>query len=102
MPQSKMLALVPPALAVTSFQGFIECIRIKLIIRGRMKLKIWLLYNRIAKLQWDHGWMKWSNNKPFMSYTTPMGRDLLCKRLPVPSVIQRKWLGVLPPTFILG
>lgn len=59
---------------------------------------------RIDKLEWDPGRLFWPRRNvlsPFMSFLARIGRDLLQQRYVAPSVIERKWQGVLPLNYRL-
>jgi hypothetical protein len=102
LPSSRMLAdnrcsLQPMDPVI--HHGFMSPVRVEQVVRGPKLKKILLFYGRVKDLEWDPGRIVWSSMKPFMSYSTRMGREFLRKRKPVVPVAQKKWSNVLQPTF---
>jgi hypothetical protein len=67
------------------------------VSRGPKKKQILLLFGKISALCLDPGRVQWSNDKPFMTYTTKMGREILCKKQLVPHIPTLRWSNYLPP-----
>ena len=69
------------------------------VIRGPKKTVIQLFNGRSDRLLWDPERYKWDGEVPFMEFTAKLGRKLLGKKHQFPSVIEMKWVRILPPTY---
>jgi hypothetical protein len=95
LPASVLLTPSPPD-SVSTVVGFINRIRVETVTRGPKKKKILLFFGKTSTLTWDPSRVEWSNGKPFMSYTTKMGCDLLRKRQPILDIPSLRWGDTLP------
>lgn len=88
---------------VNNYKEIIRRIRVAHVTRGPKKKEMLLYYGRVDKLHWDPErfvW-KWEGEVPFMSYNTKMGRLMLRRHHKIPLVVEKKWPGILPPSFKL-
>nr|PNR39565.1 hypothetical protein PHYPA_019844 [Physcomitrium patens] len=111
LPSSKYLSpSVSPPLAQGNrgiyyvLQGSIHHVRVIATSCGPHGTLVLMFCGRIDKLEWDPGRLFWPRRNvlsPFMSFLARIGRDLLQQRYVAPSVIERKWQGVLPLNYRL-
>jgi hypothetical protein len=66
--------------AVLPVSGFLARIRIVSTTRGQRKLVIHFFYGRVSDLLFDLARLSWTDNVPFLDYSTPKGRDYLRRR----------------------
>jgi hypothetical protein len=85
--------------AVLRVSGFPAQIRIVSTTRGQRKLVVHFFYRRVSDLLFDPARLSWTNNVPFLDYSTPKGRDYLRRRHTPLQLTASKWNLVLPPTF---
>lgn len=85
------------------FTGIVKRIQVVTVKQEPKKQAIMLHYGKIDSLPWDLGKFVWkgSTATPLMNYTTKLGRDLLRKHHVIPSVVEKKWSGILPRSFKL-
>lgn len=75
--------------------GFPARLRVQETSRGQKKLPVLMYYGKIKELIFDPQRIRWPNQKPFLQYTTKMGREILAKKHPLLQLAQSKWQGVL-------
>ena len=82
-------------------RGTMHRVRVMEAIKGPKKTTIWWYYGPTSKLVWDPGRLQWPEAKEFTKFSSNQGRELLRSQTRIPSVVEKKWPGILPANYKL-
>jgi hypothetical protein len=99
MPVSQVL-LHSQVQELQAIDCFVDLVRVVLVKRGPQKEKVHLFYGKVRELHWDPGRLLWPKGKPFMEYTTQLGRKLLRDKRVIPDIPRLRWSDTLPSSFV--
>jgi hypothetical protein len=88
--------------AVMHIRGYPAQVRVIHTSRGQRKLEVFFFYGRLSDLRFDPGRLTWSDQSPFLDYSTQKGRALLKARHTPPDLAKTKWPMVLSEDFHLN